>query len=344
MATVLLEVGAGRHAVGTAAPPPTPVPAGRDKSYRSRLRNRRSRERLVVLSFMAPVFVGLGLFLVYPLVSAIYFSFTKFDLINPPEWVGLRNWDYLFEDPVVRQAAGNTVWFVVVMVPARMVGALLTAMLLNRVKRARSVYRTLFYLPALAPPVAATLTFVFLLKPGTGPVNSLLHAIGIEGPLWFNSPEWAKPSLALLGLWNVGDLMIIFIAALLNVPVERYEAASMDGANPWQKFRFVTLPGISPVLVFAAVTGMISTLQYFTQSAVAANVASGMFTSGGGVSGTYGFPEGSTFTYPLWLYVTGFRYHALGYANVLAVVLFVVAITATTILLRRFRAFTGSPQ
>ena len=302
---------------------------------------RRVSRRLVVLSFIAPALVGLGVFFIYPLLAAIYFSFTRFDLVNPPEWVGLRNWQFLFEDQNIRQAAGNTLWFVAVMVPVRIVGALVTALLLNRVKRGRSVYRTLFYLPALAPPVAATLAFVSLLKPGTGPVSSLLGSLGVDSPLWFNSPDWAKPSLVLLALWGLGDVMIIFVAALLDVPGELYEAAALDGAGPWQQFRNVTLPTISPVVLFAAVTGTIATLQYFTQAAVAASVASNGATTGGGISSTFGYPEGSTYTYPLWLYVVGFRYNALGYANVLAVVLFVVAIAVTALLLRRFRSFVG---
>ncbi|GAA4467485.1 carbohydrate ABC transporter permease [Phytohabitans houttuyneae] len=303
------------------------------------LAQRRRRDRLTVLSFMAPVLLGLLVFLVYPLVASVYFSFTTFDLVNAPRWVGLRNWEHLLQDPNVRTAAANTAWLVVVLVPARMLGALATGMLLARFKRGAGLYRTLFYLPALAPPVAATLAFVFLFKPGTGPVNTLLAQIGVQGPLWFNSPEWAKPSLVLLGLWGVGDLMIIFLAALLDVPKEQYEAASLDGANVAHQFRYVTLPNIAPVLLFAAVTGVIQTLQYFTQAAVAASVASGQATTGGGISSTFGYPEGSTFTYPLWLYVVGFRYGALGYANTLAVVLFVVAAAVTVVMLRRFRSF-----
>jgi multiple sugar transport system permease protein len=304
-------------------------------------RRQRWRHRLVVLSFMAPALIGLVLFLGYPLVSAVYFSFTRFDLVNPPQWVGLANWRYLLQDPNVRVAARNTLWLVAVMVPARMLGALLTALLLNSLKRGRTLFRTLFYLPALAPPVAATLAFVLLLKPGTGPVNTLLAKVGIAGPLWFNSPHWAKPSLVLLSLWAVGDLMIIFVAALLDVPTELYEAAAIDGANAWHRFRYVTVPSIAPVLLFAAIIGVIATLQFFTQAAVAASVASGQVTGGGGISDTFGYPEGSTFTYPLWLYVVGFRFNVLGYANVLAVVLFVVSMAATLVLLRRFRAFAG---
>jgi multiple sugar transport system permease protein len=303
---------------------------------------RRWRHRLTVLSFMAPALVGITVFFVYPLLSAIYFSFTRFDLLTTPQWVGLRNYVYLFaHDPLARTAAWNTLWFVVIMVPARMVAALLTAMLLTSLKRGGGFFRTVFYLPALAPPVAATITFVFLFNPATGPVNGILGWFGIDGPLWFDSPEWAKPSLVLLGTWAVGDLMVIFLAALLDVPKPLYEAASLDGANAWQRFRFVTLPSLSPVLVFAAVTGVIQTLQYFTQAAVAASVASGSVTAGGGISSTFGYPEESTLTYPLHLYVSGFRYFDMGYANALAVVLFVVAFGVTLVLLRQFRTFAG---
>ncbi|MEV6923267.1 sugar ABC transporter permease, partial [Dactylosporangium sp. NPDC051485] len=156
------------------------------------------RHRLTVASFMAPAAVGIVVFFVYPLLSATYFSFTKFDLLTPPEWVGLRNYQHLFDDTFLATAAQNTLWFVIVMVPARMLGGLASALLLTRLQRGSSVYRTIFYLPALAPPVAATLAFVYLLKPGVGPVNTALSHLGVQGPLWFNSPDWSKPSLVLL--------------------------------------------------------------------------------------------------------------------------------------------------
>lgn len=314
---------------------PVPRRGSRQRSWRS---------RLVVLSFMAPALIGLAVFLGYPLAAAVYFSFTRFSLINPPEFVGLDNWKYLFSDPLVGQAASNTLWLTVVMVPARMLAALFTAMLLNAMKRARGLYRVLFYLPALAPPVTSTIAFVLLLKPQTGPVDSFLRTLGIDGPRWFNDPAWAKPALVLLALWGVGDLMIIFVAALLDVPVEQHEAAALDGANAFQRFRFVTLPAINPVIVFAAITGVIGTLQYFTQAAVAASVASNQVTGGGGVSGTFGYPENSMLTYPMWLYTEGFRYNLFGYANVMAVVLFVVSMTVTVILLKRFRTFIGGDR
>ena len=304
----------------------------------------RLRRNLTTLSFVAPVLIGIVVFFLYPLLSAIYFSFTKFDLLTVPQWVGLDNYKRMGDDPFLWQSVRNTLWMVVVFVPVRIISAIGLSMLLTQLKRGAGFFRTIFYLPALAPPVAATIAFVYLLKPGTGPVNTFLAHIGIEGPLWFNSPEWSKPSLVLLGLWGIGDLMIIFLAAVLGVPASLYEAAALDGANAWHRFRYVTIPTIRPVILFAAITGIIYTLQYFDQAAVAGSIASGQAVTGGGISSSFGFPEGSTFTYPLWLYTVGFRYNALGYANAMAVALFVVALGVTVFLLRRSDAFSGDEQ
>ena len=301
----------------------------------------RLRRNLTTWSFLAPALIGIVVFFVYPLLSAVYFSFTKFDLLTVPQWVGLANYRRMGEDPFLLQSIRNTLWMVAVFVPVRIISAIGLSMLLTQLKRGAGIFRTIFYLPALAPPVAATIAFVYLLKPGTGPVNTFLAHLGIEGPLWFNSPEWSKPSLVLLGLWGIGDLMIIFLAAVLGVPATLYEAAALDGANAWHRFRYVTLPTIRPVILFATVTGVIYTLQYFDQAAVAGSIASGQAVTGGGISSSFGFPEGSTFTYPLWLYTVGFRYNALGYANAMAVALFVVALSVTVILLRRAKAFSG---
>jgi multiple sugar transport system permease protein len=301
----------------------------------------RVRQHATVLSFLEPALVGIAVFFVYPLLSAVYFSFTKFDLLSVPRWIGLGNYRQMGEDPFLLQSVRNTLWMVAVFVPVRIVSAIGLSMLLTQLRRGAGFFRTVFFLPALAPPVAATIAFVYLLKPGTGPVNAFLARIGIEGPLWFNSPAWAKPSLVLLGLWGIGDLMVIFLAAVLGVPATLYEAASLDGANAWHRFRYVTIPTIRPVILFAAVTGVIYTLQYFDQAAVAGSIASGQATTGAGISQNFGFPEGSTFTYPLWLYTVGFRYNALGYANAMAVALFVVALAVTIVLLRRSRAFSG---
>jgi multiple sugar transport system permease protein len=304
-------------------------------------RRRRPARRWAILAMLTPALLGLLIFFVYPLLASIYYSFTRFDLVSPPEWIGLRNYVYLFtQDPSVGQAALNTLWFVLILVPVRIVTALGVATLLTRVRRASGFWRTVFYLPALVPPVAAVVAFVFLFNPGTGPVNIILKAIGIQGPLWFNDPAWAKPSLLLLGVWVMGDIMIIFLAALLDVPADLYEAASLDGARSWQKGWYITLPSIVPVLVFAVITGVIAALQYFTEAAVASSVASGKATVGDSAGSVIGYPDGSLLTYTEWLYLRGFSNYQLGYASALAVVLFVVAGAFLLLLLRRVRAFT----
>ena len=159
----------------------------------------------------------------------------------------------------------NTLWIIAVAVPLQVLFAMGIAVMLTRARRGVGAFRTVFYLPALVPPVAATLGFVYLLNPATGPINVILGKLGIEGPLWFNDPGWAKPSLVMLGLWGIGNTMVIFLAAVLDVPKHLYESADLDGAGAYQRMRWVTLPLISPVLLFAVILGVIQGLQYFTQ-------------------------------------------------------------------------------
>ena len=153
--------------------------------------------------------------------------------------------------------------------------------LLARAKSGGGFFRTVFYLPALAPPVAATLGFVYILNPATGPVNTILGQLGIQGPLWFHVAALGEAALVLLGLWGVGNTMVIFLAAVLDVPQHLYESAELDGAGPLQRLRWVTLPIVSPVILFAVVLGVIQGLQYFTQAYVAASIASGQASQAG---------------------------------------------------------------
>jgi multiple sugar transport system permease protein len=290
---------------------------------------------------LAPTLLGLVVFFGYPLLASIYYSFTRYDLVSDPQWIGLRNYQYLFtEDPNVWQAAGNTLWFVLIMVPVKLLFAFAVAGLLARATTATGLWRTLYYLPALVPPVASVVTFVFLFNPGTGPVNLILKAFGIDGPLWFNDPALSKPSLLLLGIWVTGDVMIIFLAGLLDVPRDLYEASGLDGAGAIQKLWYITLPTIVPVLLFSLVTGIIAALQYFTEASVASSVASGKAAVGEGAGAGFGYPENSLLTYTQWLYIRGFSNYQLGYASALAVLLFVVAAIFLVFILRRFKAFT----
>jgi multiple sugar transport system permease protein len=265
-------------------------------SARRRAKRRATwRRRGTVLLFLSPWIVGFSVFFGYPLVMSGYLSFTTYDLLSSPRWVGLDNYRYLFkEDPEIWTAVRNTLWLVAVLVPLQVLFAFGVATMLARAKTGVGFFRTVFYLPALVPPVAATLGFVYILNPATGPVNTILDTLGIEGPLWFNDPAWSKPSLALLGLWGIGNTMVIFLAAILDVPPHLAESAQLDGAGPLARLRWVTLPTISPVILFSIVIGVIAAMQYFTQAYVAAAVAAGQASQAGSVSTLeLGYPEGS---------------------------------------------------
>ena len=289
-----------------------------------------------MLGLLSPWLVGFSVFFGYPLVMSAYLSFNHYDLLSPPRWVGLGNYRYLFgTDPQVWTAIRNTLWIIAVAVPLQVIFAFGIAVMLARARAGVGFFRTIFYLPALAPPVAATLGFVFILNPATGPVNTILGHLGINGPLWFQDPAWAKPSLVLLGLWGVGNTMVIFLAAVLDVPAHLYESAELDGAGPLQRLRWVTLPTTSPVILFAVILGVIQGLQYFTQAYVAANIASGQASQAADVTASsLGYPLDSTLFYPVLLYQHGFTDFQMGYASAMAWMLFVVVMACTLILIK----------
>ncbi|MEV4889580.1 carbohydrate ABC transporter permease [Nonomuraea sp. NPDC050547] len=295
----------------------------------------RRSEGLRALVWLSPWLVGISIFFVYPLVATVYFSFHRYDLFTL-EFIGLDNWRYLFKDDRVWTSIQNTLWLVAFMVPAQLIFALGVAQLITRLKSGLGLIRTIVYLPSLVPMVAGTVAFVFLMNPSTGPWNQILALVGITGPDWFGNPAWSKPSLTLLAMWSCGNMIVIFMAALLDVPKHLYEAASIDGANAWRQFRSVTLPMISPVLLFSTITAVIYALQYFTQAMIASRVASGSTDSAGSVF-TPGYPDQSLLTLPQWLFHAGFRDFSMGYACVMALLLFAAAMLFTTVLLRRFR-------
>jgi multiple sugar transport system permease protein len=302
------------------------------------------RRRRFVLLLMSPWLVGFTVFFGYPLVMSAYLSFHHYDLLAPPRWVGLANYRYLFTvDPQVWTAVKNTLWMIAVAVPLQVLFAFGIALMLARARRGVGVFRTIFYLPALAPPVAATLGFVYILNPATGPVNSILGHLGIQGPLWFQDPHWSKPSLVALGLWGVGNTMVIFLAAVLDVPRQLYESAELDGAGPWQRLRWVTIPSTSPVILFAVVFGVIQGLQYFTQAYVAAGVAAGQASQAADVTAVnLGYPLDSTLFYPVLLYQHGFSDFQMGYASAMAMLLLVVSFAVTLVIVINSRRWVYS--
>jgi len=275
---------------------------------------------------MSPWIVGFLVFYLYPMLASLYFSFTHYDILSTPKWTGLSNYRFMFtSDPEFWEALRNTVWIILIATPLQVVFAIGTAMVLTRPRRGLGVYRTIFFLPTMVPVVAAALGFVFLLNP-SGPIDHVLGFLHAPQPVWFRDPRWAKPGLVLLGLWGIGNTMIIFLASLLDVPRQLYEAADIEGANAWQRLRHITLPMISPVIFFALVTGVIYGFQYFTEAYIA---------SGG--QGSLGNPQGSLLFYPTWLYEQAFTSFHMGYASAMAWILFLITMIFTLILIRTSR-------
>jgi multiple sugar transport system permease protein len=298
---------------------------------RRRRKGSQRKRRLTVLLFMSPWIVGFLALTLYPMVSSLYFSFTHYQLLGVPEWIGLDNYVFMFtKDPFFWKAVWNTVFIIAIGVPLRIIFGIATATLLTRPRKGIRAYRTIYFLPTMAPAVAAALAFVYLLNPEFGPLNTILRDVGWHNPpLWFADPNWAKPALILLGLWGIGDAMIIFLAGLLDVPRQLYEAADIEGASAWQKFRYVTLPMISPVIFFTLVTGVIYGFQYFTE----AYVVSFQTDS----SQAIGSPQNSLRFYSIHLYEQGFVYFKMGYASALAWVLLAVTMVCTLFVIRGSR-------
>jgi len=286
---------------------------------------------------MAPWIIGFFAFIAYPALASLYYSFMRYDLINPPVYVGLENFKFMFtQDPVFWIAVRNTLWLIVFGIPTQIIFAMIAATLLTRPRKGIKVYRAIYFLPTLAPPVAAALAFSFILNPGFGPVNLLLGHVGIHNPpLWFHSPFWSKWGLLFIALWGVGQTMIIYVAGLLDVPRQLYEAADIEGANAVQRFRYVTFPMISPVIFFSLVIGIITTFQYFTQAYVAAVANAGSTTSS--AAANVGFPQNSTLFYSIYLYQQGFSFFKMGYASAMAWMLFLLTMVCTIILIRTSR-------
>jgi multiple sugar transport system permease protein len=316
--------------MATVAERPAAAPEQARAAERRRRRRRSAwRRQWVALAFMSPWIIGFTAFYVYPMASSLYFSFTKYDILSQPRWTGLSNYRFMFtSDPLFWVSLRNTLWIIAFLVPLQVIFAIATASVLTRVKRGLPFYRTIFFLPSMVPLVAATLGFIYLLNPA-GPVNRLLHLLHLPEPLWFVDPRYTKPGVALIGLWGIGQTMIIFLAALLDVPKQLYEAAEIEGANPWQRFRHVTLPMISPVIFFSVVIGMIQGFQYFTQAYV--------ISRSGDQTRPVGYPQDSLLFYLSHLYQQGFEGFHMGYAAALSWVMFIVTMTCTIALIRSSR-------
>jgi multiple sugar transport system permease protein len=286
----------------------------------ARRRGLQRRESRAAYLFLSPWIIGFLIFTAGPMVVSLVLSFTDYQLVGPSHGVGTANYRELAADPRIAKSLLNTFVYAAMFVPLGTVVALGLAMLLLRVGRAAGFFRTAFYLPVMTPAVAAAAMFLLLLNGQRGLVNEVLSWVGITGPNWTTDPSWLKPSLALVSLWSMGGSIVIYLAALKNVPQDLYEAAQLDGAGPVRRFVSITLPMISGALFFTVITHTIAALQMFDQAYT-------MF---------YGPQQKATasdesLVYMVYLFQNAFQFFKMGYASAMAWLLFLIIMAVTVV-------------
>jgi multiple sugar transport system permease protein len=272
------------------------------------------REALVALLFISPWIVGFGVFLLYPLLASIYYSFCDYSVLRPPVWIGGANYHDLWNDEVFWLTLKNTGVYAIMALPSGMALALSLALLLNTKVRGMTIYRTIFFVPSLVPAVSLAVLWLWVFNGDNGILNYVLRTLHLPAPNWLGDPAWSKPALVLLGVWGAGQAIVIYLAGLQDVPQHLYEAADLDGAGWWAKTWNVTLPMLSPVILFNLIMGIIGTLQVFTVPYV-------MFPGGS--------PARSTYFYTMYLFDNAFIYHKMGYACAMGWILFVIILILT---------------
>lgn len=306
---------------------------------RSGTRLARTETRTALL-FASPWIVGFCLFLAYPLMASFYYSFCDYSVLRDPVWIGTQNYRALVRDEVFWKGLQNTAVYALMVLPFGMIVAISLALLLNTKVQGMTVYRTIFFLPSLVPTIPLAVLWLWVFNGEHGILNETLrrmqlavlwgwdmvfhHGVPMKhpnlfAPNWLSDPNWSKPALVLLAIWGVGNAMVIYLAGLQDVPAEMYEAAELDGAGFWAKTRNVTLPMLSPVILFNGIMGIIGTLQVFAEPYV-------MFPGGS--------PARSTYFYTMYLFDNAFIYHRMGYACAMGWIMFVIILVLTLLALR----------
>lgn len=290
------------------------------------------RNLLFGLIFASPWIIGFLLFTLIPLGSSLYYSFTRYDLLGDPVWIGLRNYNLLLtNDDDFRTVMYNTLWWVLISSPLGVISAFLMALLLNTNIPGRSIFRSIFFFPSIVPVVVTAFVWQFLLSVQYGAINGVLQGWGFPVIPFLSNPSYVKPSLVLIHMWAQGSAMVIFLATLQDVPRSLYEAAEIDGANSWQRLWSVTVPMVSPVILFNLVMSLIGGFQNFTLP--------WLMTQGG--------PEKATEFYAIFLYRNAFQYLLMGKASALAWFLFVIIVLFTIVVFRvsgRYTYYAGSTR
>ena len=282
------------------------------------------REAVQGLIYISPWIIGFLVFTVGPMIASAYLSLTNYNMVTPPRFAGLNNYEYMFSDRLFWKSIGNTLYYTIIFVPIAIAGSLALAILLNQKIAGRVALRTLYFLPSVTPVVAAAFLWLWIFQPQIGLMNSIISALGLgNGPLWLGHPGSSKQALIIISLWGAlgGNTMLIFLAALQGIPKELYESADIDGAGGVGKFRYITVPSISPVILFNTVLGVIAALQMFTLAYVASSGRQQQFSPGG--------PLNSTLFYVLHLYNSAFDFWEMGYASALAWVFFIIVLAIT---------------
>ena len=284
---------------------------------RERIRSGRQarREALAFYLFILPWIFGLILFDAGPIVASFVISLTDWKILGDPNYIGAKNYDRLMDDATFFKAMRNSIYYGAGSVTLGIITSFSLALLLNQQVRGVSLFRTIFYLPALVSGIAVAILWTNILHPDYGLINAALAKIGIDGPGWLKSPDWAMPGLIMMSIWSVGASVIIFLAGLQSVPAHLYEAAALDGAGPWSKFRNVTVPMMSPVIFYNVIVGFIVSLQSFVLVLIM----------------TDGRPANATLVLGLYIYRMAFKFLDLGYASAMAWVMLVVIMLITLI-------------
>ena len=290
----------------TAIPSQEP-PRGRKRPRR--LSRHRRREAMWGVLFVAPAVLGFLLWQLGPILGSFYIALTDWRIAGTPNWIGFENFRQIFtEDRLFRKSLGVTTYYSLGSVPLRMLLAFALAVLLNQKIRALPIFRTIFYLPSIVPLIASSVLWIWLFNPDFGLLNAILRPLGFPKLQWIYGSDSVIPALILMSLWDIGPMMIIFLAGLQGVPRQLYEAVEIDGGNPWHKMRHITIPMVTPTILFNLILSIIGTMQTFVQPYV--------MTEGG--------PNNSSLLYVLYLYNKAFEQSQMGYASALAWILFVV--------------------
>jgi multiple sugar transport system permease protein len=279
---------------------------------------RARREAITGYLFVSPAVLGFLIWVAGPMLFSAWLSLTEWDLLTPPVFVGFSNYVAMFQDDLFWQALRVTSYYTIVSVPLFQALAFAVALLMNVKVRGITVFRTIYYLPSIVPVVANALLFSWIFNSDFGLLNAALRAVGLPKVLWLQSPNWAMPALITMSLWGIGGAMLIYLAGLQGVPEQLYEAAELDGANIWHRFRHVTVPMMSSVIFFNLLLGIIGALQTFTQGYI--------ITNGG--------PQNSTLFYALYLFRRAFTDFKMGYAAALAWVLFLIVLVLSLLVFR----------